>query len=303
MRGVQLALDVWLDPAHPRPARAYLDPADWDAFVRWVRQDTANRLPPLTNGIWNIRLFPSLASRYLGVSRRRTTTLRALGIEIIDQIGGTTNELFVTEVLRSYFHDDPGARLQAELLAQARRSEANGRVAIVSQMRDFSRIPLVDTYFLDATTRRGRDDLPADFELYNDLAIHRELIRAVADRLNAAPNGDTINAALMGLRDQVRVMSGLGQDGRTLMEQAFKADGSHLRLNPLTDPDPEHSQMNEQKGFKEIYCGAWTALRNPLLHEGVNSAFAQARYADVRTVIKYLAFLSILYERADGPLA
>ena len=121
------------------------------------------------------------------------------------------------------------------------------------------------------------------------------------ERAGDALDGDPLFAAITALRDHVRQVSGLHQQrrDRPLMEQAFKQDGTHLRLNPLADPDPSSSQQNEQRGFRELYCGVITALRNPLVHEGPSSSFAQTRYPDRKTMLKYRSFLSILFERDE----
>ena len=150
--------------------------------------------------------------------------------------------------------------------------------------------------------RTGTGDLPAQFDFLRDLDIHQELARVVGHRLDRASYGDTMLAAIIGLRDYVRQLSGLSRDGRGLMERAFEQTGAHLCLNSLTDSNAKGSQQNEQRGFKEIYCGIMTGLRNPLTHEGSDSIFSQTRYPDKRTLLKYLSFLSILFERADGPL-
>lgn len=301
MRGVVLALDTWLDPNHQVPSPVYLDACDWEAFVDWLAQDPS-RVRQLQDGVWQVRLFKDQLNRYFGSNGQRTKKLRELGIELDETRPRQCDEMFITEALRVYFHNDPSARPQAELLALARRQAGNGWINVISQHQGFWRIPMVNAYFIDYGNLKGWSDLPAQFDFLRDFDIHRELAQAVRHRLDTVPYGDTVLAAIIALRDHIRRMSGLQQDGRPLVEQAFSTDGTRLRLNPLTDPNPRGSQQNEQRGFQELYCGVMTGLRNPLVHEGADSAFAKTRYPNKKTLFKYLSFLSILFERADGPL-
>lgn len=297
MRGTVLSLDTWLDPNYQVPSLVYLDALDWRLFVDWLAQDTA-RPQQLLARRWQVRLFKSQLNRSCGSAGHRTQKLLELGIQLDEAKIHSSDEMFISEALLVYFHNDSTARPQAELLALSRRQAGNGQLAVISQHRGYWRIPLVNTYFVDISRLRGQDDLPAQFDFLQDLDIHRQLALAVGSRLDTTPYGDTVFAAIIALRDYVKQMSGLPADGYSLMEQAFAANGSHLHLNPLTSC----SHKNEQKGFLSLYCGVMTGLRNPLAHEGASSAFAQARYPNKKALLKYLSFLSILLERADHPL-
>jgi len=242
-------------------------------------------------------------NRHYGGDSQRNRRLGELGLMFEGGDVRRSDEMFIAEVMRVYFHADDGARPEAELLALARRRAGNGWFTVISQHHGFWRIPLVNVYFIDASQLRGQDDLPAQFDFLRDFGVHRELAHVVRDRVDTKWHGDTVLAAINALRDYVRRRAGLQQDGHSLMEQAFKQDGSHLRVNPLAGADPHNrSQQNEQRGFRQLYCGVWTGLRNPLAHERTDSAFVQTRYPDKRTLLKYLSFLSILFERADGPM-
>jgi len=184
----------------------------------------------LLAGTWHVRLFKAQLNRYCGSNGQRNKRLSDLGIKLDEADIHQSDEMFIAEALRVYFHDDPAARPQAELLALARRQAANSSVTIISQHRGFWRIPLVDTYFVPGHPFKGQDDLPAQFDFVQDLGIHRKLAQAAGNRLDALPYGDTVFASLIALRDYVRSVSGLAQDGRTLMEQAFVPSGSCLRL-------------------------------------------------------------------------
>jgi uncharacterized protein (TIGR02391 family) len=298
VRGKAAALDLWLDPNHPVPPMAYLDAGSWKPFVDWLSQDY-DRIQKISDREWQICLFRSQLNRHYGADRVRNRRLAGLGIEFDEANLHQSDEMFIAETLCAYFPNEPAARPQAELLALSRRRAGNDWITVISQHRGYWRIPLVNTYFIDFGNLTGRTDLPAQFDFVLDFEIHRELARAVEQRINISPPGDTMQAAIIALRDHIRRISKLPQqDGRNLMEQAFKQDGSYLKLSPLTG---NQSQADEQRGFREFYCAVMTGLRNPLFHEGPDSAFAQARYPNRRTLLKYLSFLSILFERADSP--
>ena len=59
-------------------------------------------------------------------------------------------------------------------------------------------------------------------------------------------------------------LSGLsGKTGYALMMDAFNEDKAKIKLNDLIT----ESEVDEQKGFKFIFAGAATGIRNPRGHE------------------------------------
>jgi len=66
------------------------------------------------------------------------------------------------------------------------------------------------------------------------------------------------------IEKEVKRASGLrGKTGYALMMDAFNEDKSKVRLNALVT----ESEIDEQKGFKFIFAGAATGIRNPRGHE------------------------------------
>lgn len=279
----------------------YLEKDTIPAFIGWLTADPLRR--PLIASTWKIVVFKRHIASY-GDYRSRRNGLTRLGIEVNPFKLKEYDSLFLEEVERTYFTNSGADHRQlAEFYLLVRRTEGNGWINVISQDRSFERIPMVNTYFIGTELRTGNQDLPAQFDYIGDMAIHRELARAVASRLDDPNRGDVMINATLALRDHIRLLSGLPEDGRNLMERAFKQDGQYLKVNPLvTQPDPHfQSHQNEQIGFRELYCGVFTGLRNSLVHEGPGSAFAQTRYPDKVTLLKYLSLLSLLFERADSP--
>jgi uncharacterized protein (TIGR02391 family) len=299
MRGRVDDLNILLGT--PISTTFYLEKDTIPAFISWLTADPLRR--SLIASTWKIIVFKRHLVSYSDyISRRKR--LSALGVEVNNSNLKEYDSLFLDEVERTYFmNSGPNHRQLAEFYLLVRRTDGNGWINVISQDRSFERIPMVNTYFIGMTARTGNQDLPAQFDYIGDMAIHRELARAVAGRLDDPNRGDVMINATLALRDHIRLLSGLPEDGRNLMERAFKQDGQYLRVNPLvTQPDPHfQSHQNEQIGFRELYCGVFTGLRNSLVHEGPGSTFAQTRYPDKVTLLKYLSLLSLLFERADSP--
>jgi uncharacterized protein (TIGR02391 family) len=298
MRGIVEDIQVLFN--YPKPGIFFLEKGSIVAFSQWLKGDPL-RISILSKQ-WQVAVFKTQLDTYEN-NRARCNALKKLGIQINKRHKNPKDNLFVEEVERTFFSNaDEDHRQLAEFYVMVRREVERGMVNIITQDRSFERIPLVNTYYVGTSPRTGSQDLPAQFDFFQDFHIHNLLAKKIKDHIGVSPNGVTIHEAIVELEDYLQTLTGLNSEGRTLMDQAFKLDGSHCKINPLTDPDPQHSQQNEQKGFREIYCGTWTGLRNPLAHEGTGGEFAQSRYPDKTTLLKYLSFLSILFERADGPL-
>jgi uncharacterized protein (TIGR02391 family) len=304
VRGTILALDTWLDPNHQVPRLAYLDVCDWEAFVDWLAQEPSRALS-LRARTWRVRLFKNPLNRCFGGSGSRTRILKDLGIELDDAHLYQSDEMFIAEVLRVYFGNDPNARPQAELLTLARRQAGNSWITVISQNRCFWRVPMVNNYFLDYDNLQGYDDLPAQFDFFMDLDIHNLVRQAAERRIQHADQPTAIIETVKELCEQIRIIIGSTQDGYSLMEEALsfqrnrKTGGikrqPRLKLNPMT----VESEWNEQRGYHHFACGVASALRNPMAHQPADRAFVQSRYGDNRKALKVLCFLSLLFEKLD----
>ena len=299
--------DLTLLLQNPNPTTFYLEKDTIPAFLNWIQVDQDRK--SLVSTTWKIVVFKRhLVSYGDYISRRKG--LSKLGIDVNVLEIKELDNLFLDEVERTYFSNSGlNHRQLAEFYLLVRRNDGNGLVNIISQDRSFERIPLVNTFFIGTEPRTGNQDLPAQFDFLRDFNIHPTLIRSIGRRLDDQAKGDVVREALNTLQDHIRSLTGLGTDGIKLMDDAFNPQDSNkkfknplIRMNPLTDQDPYHSQMNEQKGFHQLYCGVITGLRNPLSHNTGVSAFINSRYPDKVTLLKYLIVVSILCERTDSPL-
>jgi uncharacterized protein (TIGR02391 family) len=115
--------------------------------------------------------------------------------------------------------------------------------------------------------------------------LHSAVQKAAAELYAGGHYATAIEAATKALEVAVREQSGLPAGGN-LMGRAFADDG------PL---DVHHHEgvtgKDEQTGFRFLYMGAATALRNPRHHEFITD--------DPVSALEHLALISLLLRRLD----
>ena len=85
--------------------------------------------------------------------------------------------------------------------------------------------------------------------------------------------------------------SAIKESGYKLMMAAFDGDKPGVPKIQLT-PMIEVSEIDEQKGYRHVFAGGITAIRNPRGHEfSVND--------DIDTCLDHLAFVSMLLRRLE----
>lgn len=127
------------------------------------------------------------------------------------------------------------------------------------------------------------------FEVQRIQRLHPAIQAASADLLRDGHPGAAIFEGFKAVDVRVRDLSGIrGRSGKSLMAQAFKADGPVLEINDGgTD-----SEQDEREGFQLIYMGAMQGIRNPKAHE-LNGPL------DADRAFEYLALASLLMRRLD----
>lgn len=99
---------------------------------------------------------------------------------------------------------------------------------------------------------------------------------------------DAVLNSIVAIFDLMRKRSGLDLDGAALATQALSLDKPLLILSEL-DSD---SGRNDQKGFMQIFVGAYLGIRNPKAHS-LNHDL------DADKAAQYLVFASLLARRVD----
>lgn len=94
--------------------------------------------------------------------------------------------------------------------------------------------------------------------------------------------------SITALFDHIRSVTKLKLDGGPLIDKAFSVERPHLILSDL-DSD---SGQNDQKGFMQVFKGAFQGIRNPKAHS-LDHDLTEEKAA------QYLVFASLLARRID----
>lgn len=122
---------------------------------------------------------------------------------------------------------------------------------------------------------------------YSELDLHPEISRASTKLYRDGHYSNGIEAAVKALNALVRLRSGLELDGTALMERAFSPKNPVLKFNSLAD----QSDLDEQKGFMQLFSGAVSGLRNPRAHSFIQD--------DPERALEFIAFVSLLAKLLD----
>lgn len=119
-------------------------------------------------------------------------------------------------------------------------------------------------------------------------ALHAD-VREVADRyLESGHPEVAIFEAFKAINNRVKTMTGLDRDGSPLMGEAFKDSDPPILLADLST----ETGRNIQAGYRFLFMGAVTGIRNPDAHE-------QFTALDAEEALETLAFASVLMRRLD----
>lgn len=114
---------------------------------------------------------------------------------------------------------------------------------------------------LAQVTTTAEPEEPHPFETRN---IHPDLPSRVRKLFDDGHWEQSVFEAFKFIEKEVKRLSGLsGKTGYALMMDAFNEEKARIKLNDLIT----ESDVDEQKGFKFIFAGAATGIRNPRGHE------------------------------------
>lgn len=86
---------------------------------------------------------------------------------------------------------------------------------------------------------------------------------------------------------QVKKLSGINDSGYALMMKAFGDNNTKIKLTDMST----QSEIDEQSGYKNIFAGAMSAIRNPRGHE-INAD-------PIDRCLDHLTFASVLLRRLE----
>jgi uncharacterized protein (TIGR02391 family) len=118
--------------------------------------------------------------------------------------------------------------------------------------------------------------------------LHPEIQDAARPLFSTGNRAAAVFEAFKAIEIRVKRLVGSTKTGQPLMADAFAGDRPRLRLNQLGSQEDK----DEQQGFKLIFMGAMTGIRNPKAH-------ARFEELDERRALDYLGFASLLMHRLD----
>ena len=125
-------------------------------------------------------------------------------------------------------------------------------------------------------------------ESLDALCLHQSVATASRRLFLDGHYAQAIFEAFKTVNNFVKQRTGLNLDGQQLMATAF--DERHPSL--VINGGRSQSDNDERLGFKFLYMGAMTGIRNPKAHENTNQD-------DPTRTLKYLALASLLVEVAE----
>lgn len=132
----------------------------------------------------------------------------------------------------------------------------------------------------------AEQDQPHPFEARN---VHPDLPATARKLFDDGHWEQSVFEAFKFIEKEVKRISSLGGSGYKLMMEAFNENGPKVKLNELAT----ESEIDEQKGFRYIFAGAATGIRNPRGHEvDIGDTPDEA--------LDYLALASLLLRRLDA---
>ncbi len=101
-------------------------------------------------------------------------------------------------------------------------------------------------------------------QFFERLVTNENLRQATEKRFLSRNFADAVEAAFKCLNNAVKAKSGhVEKDGADLMRHVFSANAPQLQLNALQS----QSDKDDQNGYREIFAGVMTGIRNPRAHE------------------------------------
>lgn len=119
--------------------------------------------------------------------------------------------------------------------------------------------------------------------------LHPAVVEAASALYTDGHFSQAIFEAFKVLEWRIKAQSGLTTFGRRLMDGAFGGESPLIDLVGSASADA----LSEQLGLKQIFIGAFQAIRNPSGHEVVDQL-------DQQDALEHLALVSILFRRLDN---
>jgi uncharacterized protein (TIGR02391 family) len=122
---------------------------------------------------------------------------------------------------------------------------------------------------------------------FDERNIHPEIGKVALKLFNNGHYSQATFEAFKYLDNNVKKLSGINESGFKLMMAAFAESNPKIRLTALSS----QSEIDEQSGFKFIFAGSMSAIRNPRGHDITNDPIDRC--------LDHLSFASVLLRRLE----
>lgn len=158
-------------------------------------------------------------------------------------------------------------------------------IAVVEEIRSWSMKP--------ASAQNKFTPLATIYSSFgNNLAfeqlLHPSILKNALPQYKDGHLRDSVLNSITAVYDLIRQKSGLTDDGEKLIGKAFSLETPHLILSELKT----ESGQSDQKGFMQIFNGAYKGIRNPKAHS-LSHDLTEIEAA------QYLVFASLLARRIE----
>jgi uncharacterized protein (TIGR02391 family) len=122
---------------------------------------------------------------------------------------------------------------------------------------------------------------------FDERNIHPDLGKVSLKLFNDGHYSQATFEAFKYLDNQVKRLSGINENGQKLMMAAFTETNPKIRLTPLST----QSEIDEQLGYRFIFAGSMSAIRNPRGHDIIADPIDRC--------LDHLSFASVLLRRLE----
>lgn len=122
---------------------------------------------------------------------------------------------------------------------------------------------------------------------FDERNIHPEIAKVCLKLFDNGHYSQSTFKAFKYLDVRIKKLSGINDSGFKLMMAAFAEESPKIKLNNLATS----SEIDEQKGFKFIFAGVMSAIRNPRGHDITSDPIDRC--------LDHLSVASVLFRRVE----
>ncbi len=132
------------------------------------------------------------------------------------------------------------------------------------------------------------DEAPASSSHpFDERNIHSDIARVARKLFDDGHFAQATFEAFKYIDNRVKSISGINETGHKLMMAAFAEASPKIKLTPVATG----SEIDEQMGYKFIFAGAMSAIRNPRGHDNLVDP--------IDLCLDHLSFASVLMRRLE----